>query len=156
MVGFVEPVGEQAEGVLFAGCTVPLPPDFLNDFVEYVGHQPVAAFPAQYADAATVLLDALAEVAEAQDDGSLVIEPIALREAVRATELEDGLSGSLAFDENGDRVPPGERSLEEFVSDALAAQDAAGYEDLGLIPCQVQDGELVNLFGPDAGEPDYQ
>ncbi len=153
VVGFVEPVGaEEAEGVLFAGCTVPLPQDFLSDFVDLHGHEPAAAFPAQYADAATVLLDAVAAVAQEQDDGSLVIEPIALRDAVRATVLGDGLSGAISFDEKGDRLPPGAMSLDEFVNAALAAGDAAGYENLGLVPCQVQNGELVNLVGPGAGE----
>ena len=150
--GFVEPVGEAAEGVLFAGCTFPLSADFLTDFVDLHGYEPTAAFPAQYADAATIMLNAVAQVAVAQDDGSLVIDPIEMRDAVRDTVLEDGLSGAIAFDENGDRVPPGVTSLDEFVSDSLAALDNSGYVDLGLIPCQVQDGKLVNLLGPDAGE----
>ena len=70
------------------------------------GHTPEAsAFVAQDADAATILLDAVAQVAAEQADGSLTIDPAALRDAVRATSLEDGLSGSFAFDENGDRIP---------------------------------------------------
>ncbi|MCH7718705.1 MAG: branched-chain amino acid ABC transporter substrate-binding protein [Chloroflexi bacterium] len=150
--GFVDPVGEAAEGVLFAGCTFPLSADFLDDFVDLHGYEPTAAFPAQYADAATILLNAVAAVAEEQEDGSLVIDPIELRDAVRASVLQDGLSGTIAFDENGDRVPPGVASLSQFVDDSLANQDTSGYVDLGLIPCQVQDGRLVNLFGPGAGE----
>ena len=151
--GFVEPVGaEEAEGVLFAGCTFPLSEEFLAEFVDLHGYEPTAAFPAQYADAATILLDAVAAVAEEQADGSLVIDPIELRDAVRASVLEDGLSGAIAFNEDGDRVPPGAVSLEEFVSASLAALDNSGYIDLGLIPCQVQDGALVNLIGPNAGE----
>jgi branched-chain amino acid transport system substrate-binding protein len=151
VVGFVEPVGEQAEGVLFAGCTVLLPQDFLAEFIDLHGHEPTSAFPAQYADAATVLLNAVSVVAVEQDDGSLVIDPIELRDRVRDTVLS-GVSGGIAFDENGDRLPPGVASLSQFVDEALANQDTAGYIDLGLIPCQVQDGELVNLMGPDAGE----
>ena len=58
---FVEPIGaEAAEGVLFSGCQFPLSQDFLDDFVELYGHEPAATFTAQYADAATVLLDAVA------------------------------------------------------------------------------------------------
>ncbi|MCH8161330.1 MAG: branched-chain amino acid ABC transporter substrate-binding protein [Chloroflexi bacterium] len=150
--GFVDPVGEAAEGVLFAGCTFPLSEEFLAEFVDLHGYEPTAAFPAQYADAATILLDAVAQVAEEQPDGSLVIDPIGLRDAVRASVLEDGLSGAIAFNEDGDRVPPGDVSLESFVSTALANQDNSGYVDLGLITCQVQDGVLVNLIGPNAGE----
>ena len=149
---FVDLLGELAEGVLFAGCSFPLSQDFLTDFIDLHGDEPAASFAAQHADAATILLNAVAEVAEEQEDGSLIIDPNELRDVVRATVLADGLSGAIAFNENGDRVPPGAVSLEEFVSAALAAQDPAGYENLGLIPCQVQDGKLVNLLGPDAGE----
>ena len=153
VTGFVEPVGAaEAEGVLFAGCQFPLPQDFLDEFVTLHGYEPVMPFTAQYPDAATILLDAVAKVAEEQADGSLVIDPIELRDAVRASVLEDGLSGAIAFNEDGDRVPPGAVSLEEFVSTSLAALDNSGYIDLGLIPCQVQDGVLVNLIGPNAGE----
>lgn len=34
----------------------------------------------------------------------------------------------------------------------LANQDANGYVDLGLNPCQVQNGRLVNLLDPDQGD----
>ena len=148
---FVDPLGELAEGVLFAGCSYPLQ-DLLADFVDLHGDEPTAAFAAQHADAATILLDAVAAVAEPQEDGSLIIDPSELRDAVRATVLEDGVSGAIAFNEDGDRVPPGVASLDEFVADAVANEDTSGYVDLGLIPCQVQGGRLVNLLGPGAGE----
>jgi branched-chain amino acid transport system substrate-binding protein len=152
VTGFVEPVGAaEAEGVLFSGCTLPLPKAFLDDFVAMHGYVPRAAFPAQYADAATILLNAVAAEAQVQTDGSLVIEPTELRDKVRS-KATGGISGSIGFDENGDRLPPGVPNLQAFVDDALANEDASAYFDLGLVPCQVQDGELVNLFGPDAGE----
>ena len=145
--GFIEPVGAaEAEGVLFAACTLPLPKAFLDDFVELHGYEPTASFPAQYADAATILLNAIAAVAEEQADGSLVIEPTKLRDRVRSTAT-GGLSGSIGFDEKGDRLPPGVNSLEDFVDQALADLDPSAYQDLGLVPCQVQDGKLVSL-GP--------
>jgi branched-chain amino acid transport system substrate-binding protein len=149
---FVEPVGaEAAEGVLFSGCQFPLSQDFLDDFVELHGHEPAATFTAQYADAATVLLDAVKEVAQEQADGSLVIQPTALRDAVRATNITDGISGALAFDSNGDRVPKPGDELSQVQETALAAQEDI-FTTLGLIPCQVLDGELVAGGGPGAGE----
>ena len=74
---FIEPVGAQmAEGVVFAGCSFPLPQDFIADFQDLHGHPPQdSAFVAQYADAATILLDALARVVVEQADGSLTIDP---------------------------------------------------------------------------------
>jgi branched-chain amino acid transport system substrate-binding protein len=150
---FIEPVGaEAAEGVFFAGCSLPLPEDFIADFQDLHGHAPRdSAFVAQYADAATILLDAVAQVGVEQSDGSLTIDPTALRDAVRATRLENGISGSFAFDENGDRVPPGVSDLSGFVDKAIKAGDINVFLELGLVPCQVQDGKLVNLIGPGAG-----
>ena len=151
VTGFIEPVGAaEAEGVLFSGCTLPLPKAFLDDFAELHGYEPTASFPAQYADAATILLSAVAAVAEEQADGSLVIEPKKLRDKIRGTATS-GISGSIGFDENGDRLPPGVNSLEDFVDKALADLDASAYLDLGLVPCQVQDGKLV-IIGEGAGE----
>jgi branched-chain amino acid transport system substrate-binding protein len=149
---FVEPVGaEVAEGVLFSGCQFPLSQDFLDDFVELHGHEPMETFTAQYADAVTVLLDAVKAVAEEGDDGSLEIQPKELRDAVRATNITDGISGALAFDSNGDRVPKPGDELSEVQETALAAQEDI-FTTLGLIPCQVQNGELVAGGGPGAVE----
>ncbi|MDI6856789.1 MAG: branched-chain amino acid ABC transporter substrate-binding protein [Dehalococcoidia bacterium] len=132
---FVEPVGrESAEGVYFVGCPLTLPEDFLADFERVHGDRPDAsAFVAQYADAATLLLDAVARVAEEREDGSLVIDRAALRDAVSAGELEDGLSGRITFDEHGDRST----SETDLTAQAL---------DFGVAACQVQGGRLVNLF----------
>lgn len=148
---FVEPVGEAAEGALFSGCQYPPSEDFLADFVELHGHEPEWVWSPQYADAVTVLLGAVKEVAEEEADGSLVIEPRALRDAVRASDLE-GITGSLAFDSNGDRVPEPDDELENVMEYAFLVEAADTFTVLGLIPCQVQDGELVPLAGPGAGE----
>jgi branched-chain amino acid transport system substrate-binding protein len=120
---FIEPLGELAEGAVFAGCSLTLSEDFLADYVDIVGSEPTTPFPAQYADAATILLDAVAEVAVEQADGSLVIEPLELRDAVSTPKLLAGLSGAIAFDENGDRLA----------------------EQSGLVMCEVQGGEFVNF-----------
>jgi branched-chain amino acid transport system substrate-binding protein len=120
---FIEPLGEAAEGAIFAGCSPTLSEEFVDDYVGIVGSEPVTAFSAQYADAATILLDAVAEVAVEQADGSLVIEPLELRDAVSMPRLLAGLSGTIAFDENGDRLA----------------------ESSGLAMCEVEGGEFVNF-----------
>ncbi len=150
---FVEPVGPAAEGVVFAGCSPTLPDDFVADFKgEHGGPPHASAFVAQDADAVTVLLDAVAQVAKAQADGSLGIDPAALRDAVRSTSLTDGLSGSFTFDENGDRIPQTGDNLSQVIEQALSAGNVNIFVDFGLVPCQVQDGKLVNLLGPGAGQ----
>lgn len=146
---FIEPVGPSAEGVLFAGCPLALPEDFVSAFDKLHGGAPEAsAFVAQDADSTTVLLDAVAKVAEEQPDGSLSIDPAALRDAVRATAL-DGLSGPIAFNDDGDRVPQPGDDLTQLMSDAVSSGDATVFGDLGLVTCQVHDGQLVTVSGAD-------
>jgi branched-chain amino acid transport system substrate-binding protein len=148
---FIAAVGEIAEGALFAGCFLTLPADLAADFVALHGQLPgSSAFTAQQVDATTIVLNAVAEVVKPQPDGSLVLEPRALRDAVATARVEDGASGSFAFDANGDRVPPNGDGPPEVVNAALANQDVAAFVDLGLVPCQVQDGNFVNLIGPGA------
>jgi branched-chain amino acid transport system substrate-binding protein len=122
---FIEPLREQAEGAVFTGGMPTLPEEFLADYVEIVGHEPDTAFAAHVSDAAYILLDAVAQVAEEQQDGSLVIDPLELREAVSNPSLLVGVSGIIAFDENGDRV--------------------GNAETIGLYMVEVKNGEFVLL-----------
>jgi branched-chain amino acid transport system substrate-binding protein len=148
---FIEGAGDASEGVLFAGCQLPLPGAFVAELQAIHEHRPgTSAFTAQQADATTILLNAIDEVAAEQADGSLVIEPTEVRDAVRTSGLRNGLSGSFTFDANGDRVPLDGAPLPAVVDEALATQDLDGLADLGLVACQVQGGELVNLTGPGA------
>ena len=132
---FVEPVGaEAAEGVFFVGCPLTLPDDFVAEFAKVHGSDPTAsAFVGQYADAATILLDAIAGVAQQAEDGSLTIDRALLRDTIRSTTVQNGLSGHIVFDENGDRSSP----ETDLAAEAL---------DLGVTACQVQGGKLFNLF----------
>lgn len=146
---FIEPLGPLADGTLFSGCQYPLPDDFVGDYERMHGTAPSETFTGQYADAVTVLLDAVAAVAQPQDDGSLLIDPEALRDAVRAQSV-DGLTGPINFDSDGDRVPEPGQELDAIQVEALALLDANIYTTVGLIPCQVQEGNLVPLSGPQA------
>ena len=149
---FVMPVGEEeAAGVVFAACSPALPEEFLEDFRRVHGSGPEAsANVAQYADAVTILLNAVAQVAVAQEDGSLHVDSMALRDAVAASYLADGLSGSIAFDAKGDRIPKPGDDLRRLIADAWEDRNVDVFVPLGLVPCQVQDGKLVNLTGEGA------
>jgi len=122
---FVEPLGEQSEGVVFTGSIPTLPEDFIADYIKIHGEAPATAFAPHMADAAHILLDAVAQVAVEQGDGSLLIDPMELRDAVSKPKLLVGVSGIIAFDENGDRV--------------------GNAETVGLATSEVKDGELVNF-----------
>ncbi|HEU4760271.1 MAG TPA: branched-chain amino acid ABC transporter substrate-binding protein [Dehalococcoidia bacterium] len=154
LLDFVEPVGAAAaEGVLFSGCPLHLPDDFVRQFREAHGSPPTSsAFVAHYADAVTVLLDALAQVAHQSSDGSLSIDPAELRDAVGAARLADGISGPIAFDADGDRIPAPGADLKSLIAEVVRSQNIETFLDLGLVPCQVQRGKLVNLYGPGAGQ----
>ena len=97
-----------------------------------------------------ILLNAVADVAEEQADGSLVIEPTELRDSVRTLGLQNGLSGSFTFDADGDRAPSTVRHLPRFSTTPSPTRTLDALADLGLVACQVQGGELVNLTGPGA------
>jgi len=122
---FIGPLGEQAEGAVFAGGMPTLPEEFLADYVKIVGHEPTTPFAGHQADAVHILLDAVAQVAVVQQDGSLEIDPLELREAVSNPRLLVGVSGVIAFDENGDRV--------------------GNAETVGLVMVEVKNGEFVVL-----------
>lgn len=123
VANFIEPLGDQAEGAVFTGCMPILPEEFLDDYVMIVGHEPDTAFAAHVADAAYILLDAVADVSKVQQDESLMIDPLELHEAVSNPRMLVGVSGIIAFDENGDRV--------------------GNAETIGLYMCEVKNGEFV-------------
>ena len=145
---FIDPVGAaESEGVLFSGCPLDLPADFVADFTRRHGSNPEASpFVGQYADAVTILLDSVASVAAEQADGSLSIDAAQLREAVRAASLPDGTSGPVAFDANGDRVPEPGMQVADVIKRAIRTQDLSIFLDVGLVPCTVQGGKFVNVL----------
>ena len=128
---FLAALGELAEGAAFSGCSPPLDTAFVKEFIEVHGSEPTAAFVAQYSDAATILLTAVKSVAQ-DEGGSLVIDPIVLRDAVSAATLPGGRSGNVAFNSVGDRASsPVLQNLEQFA------------QELGLLPCRIENGAIA-------------
>ena len=126
---FLAALGDLAEGVGFSGCSPELPADFVTSFAAVHGDPPTAAFVAHYADGTTILLDAVAAVAEARN-GELIVDPRALRDAVASTQLSGGVSGDVVFNAAGDRAGAEFVDLQQYA------------RDLGLVPCQVRGGTL--------------
>ena len=75
--------------------------DLLARYNETFGEAPSAGFWGHAYDATTMLLKAIDEVAVVQDDGSLLIDRAALREALSASAFS-GIIGGIACDEFGD------------------------------------------------------
>jgi branched-chain amino acid transport system substrate-binding protein len=74
---------------------------FVEIYNETYGENPTAPFHAHTYDAVMLIVQAVEEVAEVDDDGGLVIDRMALRDAIREAEME-GLTGTIACDEFGD------------------------------------------------------
>ncbi|MFP4323088.1 MAG: branched-chain amino acid ABC transporter substrate-binding protein [Anaerolineales bacterium] len=77
---------------------------FTQRYEEVYGVTPMelGAYHSQAYDAANMILAALEEVAEVDEDGNLLIEREALVQAVRNTEDFEGLSGTITCDAAGD------------------------------------------------------
>lgn len=102
----------ESEGVYFSGPSLQFEgnqnevtgisaEDFLAEYEERYGEPPSAAFWAHAYDATIMLLEAIDQVAVANDDGSLTIDRQALRDALNQTSFQ-GLIGQIACDEFGD------------------------------------------------------
>lgn len=75
--------------------------NLLTRYTETFGEAPSAGFWGHAYDATTMLLKAIDTVAVVQDDGSLLIDRAALREALSASAFS-GIIGSIACDAFGD------------------------------------------------------
>ncbi len=102
---FIEAAGDAAEGV-YASSPVPLSGDaydaFIAAYTEAYGEAPIAPYHATAYDAVGVMLDAIEAVGTLDADGNLVIDRVALSQAIRATADYPGLTGSLTCDANGE------------------------------------------------------
>jgi branched-chain amino acid transport system substrate-binding protein len=77
---------------------------FVSQYEEFFGIRPqeLGNYHSQAYDAANIIMLALAEVAELDGEGNLLIDREALIAAIRATADYPGLSGNITCDENGD------------------------------------------------------
>jgi branched-chain amino acid transport system substrate-binding protein len=97
------------EGMYFSGPASPTGgeyDEFVQKYRDEYGEAPIQAFHSHAYDAANILLAKIEEVAQEQDDGTLVIDRQALRDALYATEGFEGLTGTLTCDEFGDCADP--------------------------------------------------
>jgi branched-chain amino acid transport system substrate-binding protein len=101
---FIEASGKAAEGAYVTYAETPKAAMFdawVKKFEAKYGKR--QTFSPQAYDAVKILMMAVEKVAQKKDDGSLVIGKKALRDAVAATKY-DGVTGSIAFDQQGDRT----------------------------------------------------
>jgi branched-chain amino acid transport system substrate-binding protein len=80
--------------------------EFLPAYMDKYGTEPTAPFHAHSYDATMIILDAIEEVAQVADDGTLLIGRQDLRDALYATKGFEGITGELNCDEYGDCAFP--------------------------------------------------
>jgi len=80
--------------------------EFLPAYMDKYGTEPTAPFHAHSYDATMMILDAIEEVAQVADDGTLLIGRQDLRDALYATKGFEGITGELNCDEYGDCAFP--------------------------------------------------
>ncbi len=98
---FIGTAGSHADGAMITGGAMP-DASFLATYVALYQRPPVTQFVLQTHDAVTALLRAIEAVAAEQEDGTLRIDRLALAEALRNQRFA-GLTGSVSFDERGER-----------------------------------------------------
>ncbi|HSM56086.1 MAG TPA: ABC transporter substrate-binding protein [Candidatus Sulfomarinibacteraceae bacterium] len=124
---FFQNVGQTGVGMYFSG---PLSPggaayqDLVSSYEEMFGESPIQAFHSHAYDATMMALTAIDQVAEEQDDGSLIIDRQALIEAMYQME-HAGLTGNLICNEFGDCAAPS-IGIFRFEDASWAAADVIG------------------------------
>lgn len=106
---FFENVAEAGLGMYFSGPGQPETSEYADLVSKYeakFGEPPIQAFHARAYDAANMILDALDEVVQESDDGTLLIGRRDLLDAMYATSNFDGITGSLTCNEFGDCANP--------------------------------------------------
>jgi branched-chain amino acid transport system substrate-binding protein len=100
---FVQAAGDAAAGMYLSGPHVAGEryEAFLAKFHEKFDRGPLSGYHAHAYDAAMIILNAIAAVAEDDGAGNLTIDRAALRDAVYATEGYDGLTGTLTCQSEG-------------------------------------------------------
>lgn len=106
---FLDIAGDNAEGAYAStGRAVGANEEFISAYEEAfdITAKEQAPYPEESYDAATIILNALVEVAEVDADGNLVIDRNALIAAVRATSEYEGISGLITCSSNGECATP--------------------------------------------------
>jgi branched-chain amino acid transport system substrate-binding protein len=106
---FFENVAEAGLGMYFSGPGQPdsaAYADLISKYEDKFGEPPIQAFHARSYDTTNMILDAIDEVVQESDDGTLLIGRRDLIDAMYATSNFDGLTGSLTCNEFGDCANP--------------------------------------------------
>jgi branched-chain amino acid transport system substrate-binding protein len=103
---FIQQTQPASEGMYLSGpANAQESQSFVDEYKTRYGEAPIASYHLQGYDAATMLLDAIGQVAQ-QSGGTLYVPRQALRDALFATHGMQGLSGPLNCSDTGDCAQP--------------------------------------------------
>lgn len=104
---FINQTKPDSDGMYLSGASViEVPRDFLREYEQRYGEQPIATYHAPGYDAVLMLFAAIEKVAVKDGSGTLHIPRQGLRDALFATREMQGMSGILTCSEFGDCATP--------------------------------------------------
>jgi branched-chain amino acid transport system substrate-binding protein len=110
---------------------------FLNTYHSNYGEDPLSIYHAYTYDAATLLLMAVAQVAVRGEDGSLMIDPLAVRDALYVLDEFSGLTGLISCSQFGDCATSTIGKVYEFTSGDPGTFNPGPADSLSSNPSQV-------------------
>jgi len=141
--GLLKETGDDALGVYVSATSYDIDwgndqyQSFLSTYQEDYGEEPLNIYHPYAYDAATLLLNAIAEVAIPGDDGSLMVDPLAVREAIFNKVEFQGLSGDISCSPLGDCLSTAAGKVYEFISGDPSTFNPGPADLLSSNPVQV-------------------
>ena len=141
--GLLEETGDEAIGVYVSATSYDI--DWGSDQYQFYlsthqnnyGVEPQNIYHPYAYDAATLLLKAIAEAAVLEDDGSLMVDPLAVRDVMYNKVEFQGLSGVISCSPLGDCLSTAEGKVYEFLSGDPSTFNPGPADLLSSNPVQV-------------------
>ncbi len=110
---------------------------FLDTYQNNYGEEPISVYHPYAYDATILLLEAIAQVAVQSEDGTLMVDPLAVRDALYLLEEFTGLSGLISCSPSGDCASTAEGKIYEFTSGDPSTFNPGPADLLSSNPSQV-------------------
>jgi len=110
---------------------------FLDAYRNNYGEEPISIYHPFAYDATILLMKAIAQVAVQSEDGSLMVDPLAVRDALYVVEEFTGLTGLISCSPLGDCASSAEGKVYEFTSGDPTTFNPGTADSLSSNPSQV-------------------
>lgn len=140
---FLHQAGDNALGVYVSMTSYDIDQEtdiyrtFLDTYRSNYDEEPITIYHPYAYDAATLLLKAIAQVAVQGEDGSLMIDPLAVRDALYILDEYLGLTGLISCSPFGDCASSTEGKVYEFTSGDPSTFHPGPADSLSSNPSQV-------------------